>query len=351
MKKISYTLFIISSLLIFPSCEKMVLGNDEANDPENCFELLWNDFDQHYATFTVKNIDWNTLYNEYRPLVNSATTEDELWHILTGILEHLDDGHVTLVQPISGANDRFFESGSTLNFEAEEEFDLDLIENSYLDYLKTTKDTDLSYGKVKHKDIGYIYLEGLGGDNPELIDDIIDKLKSHKAIILDVRNNGGGQDTYAHRFAGAFADGEHFIYTVQTKTGPGHDEFDEKKKWYTRKEGDEQYLKPVIFLTDRFTASAAEILGFNMKAFAHVTHMGDTTAGDHSDMSGYHFLPNGWVYSLAPQLYLTPEGECLESIGLAPDIYTENTKEEIESGIDNTLEEAIVFLFDEYGIE
>lgn len=348
----THYLLIISLLVgLFFSCEKAVLGEDESNDPINNFEILWNDMNVHYALFDVKGIDWDAIYDEYRPLVSHETTNDELWEVLTGMLEHLNDGHVLLIQPDPNGEDRFFESGSALGDLALEEFDLDLIKANYVENYKVTEYEEISYGKIKDKDIGYIHLFGVEGDNPDLVDDLLADLKDHKAIIVDARNNGGGFDDYAHRFAGPFADGEHFIYTVQTKNGPGHSDFDEKTFWYTEPEGEERFLKPVIFLTDRFTASAAEILTFNMRAFSHVTHMGDTTAGDHSDISSLRFLPNGWLYSWSPQLYLTPEGDCLEGIGIAPEIYIKNTVADIEAGEDKVLEKAIDYLFEEYGIE
>jgi C-terminal processing protease CtpA/Prc len=326
----------------------MLLGNDEINSPENNFELLWSDFNEHYALFGVKNINWQDVYNTYRPQVNPNTTNTELWEITTNMLEVLNDGHTTLINP---KNNWFFESGDSLNVQALSEFDLQLVKNNYLDYLSYSSEPDISFGKLKNKDIGYIHLYSVEGDKPEVIDDIIQHLKHHKAIVVDIRNNGGGYDNYASRIAGAFADGEHFIYTVQTKNGPEPNDFDEKKKYYTKPKGAEQFLKPVILLTDRFTASGAEIFTLNMRAFNHVTIVGDITAGDHSDQSNLRFLPNGWVYTYSPQLYLMPNGESLEGIGISPDVYIKNTEYSINNEIDLVIEEAIDYLFVEHDIE
>ena len=56
-------------------------------------------------------------------------------------------------------------------------------------------------------------------ENPAIIDDIIDVLKNHKAIIVDVRQNTGGDDRYSLRISGAFADNENIVYSVQTRNG------------------------------------------------------------------------------------------------------------------------------------
>ncbi len=347
MKKLISILLIFTGLSFY-SCEETFLGEDEANTSENNFELLWNDFNEHYALFGVKEIDWIDLYSEYRPQVTNQTSQDELWQIFSNLLEELNDGHVIINDR---ENNRFFESGSSHIDQTIAEFSLDLINTKYQDFYVNTNDLGLSYGKIKNKNIGYIHMYNVEGDNPEIIDDIILELKDYDAIIVDVRNNQGGDDDYAHRIAGAFADGEHFIYTVQTRNGLGYNDFDNPKKWHTKPVGSYQYLKPVILLTDSFTTSGAEILTLNMKAFQHVTHIGDTTSGDFSDQSPERFLPNGWSYKYSSQLYLLPSGESQEVIGIAPNVYSRNSEADIQAGNDLVLEESIQLLFDQYGID
>ena len=344
MKKFIFLVLFIFSLF---SCEKTFIGEDEVNTAENNFELLWNDFNKHYALFGVKEISWNDLYNEYRPQITSQTTNDELWQIFSSLLERLNDGHVVIRDR---ENNRFFESGSSHINQTIEEFSLDLINTKYQDYYVNTNDPGLSYGKIKGKEIGYIHMYNVEGDNPAIIDDVISELQDYDAIIVDVRNNQGGDDAYAHRIAAAFADGEHFIYTVQTRNGIGYNDFDSTKKWFTKPVGNYQYTKPVVLLTDSFTTSGAEILTLNMKAFQHVIHIGDTTSGDFSDQSPERFLPNGWSYKYSSQLYLLPNSQSLEGIGIAPDIYIKNTIQNIQNETDLVLENAINYLFETYGI-
>lgn len=343
-------LLFILAIVCLSSCEKIVLGEEEQNSPENNFDLLWADFDKSYSLFEAKNIDWNQLYAEYKPLVNSMTSKDELWNIFSELLEHLDDSHVTLFSEYGSA---FFISGYTLNEQSKKEYSKDLITDKYLDQrveLKT--EDDLSFGRIKNKDIGYIYLGGEGGANPAIIDDILNDIKDHKAIIFDVRQNTGGDDRYAARIAGVFADKEEIIYSVQTRNGFNHSDFDEKKFYSTKKEGGEQFLKPVILLTDRRTISAGEIFCLHMKSFGQVTHIGDTTAGDFATTGNRSFLPNGWNFKYPVQLVLRPNGEYLDGNGgNIPDVYIKNTEIDITSNQDLVLEKAIQYLFDVYGIE
>jgi carboxyl-terminal processing protease len=339
----------IISILLLSSCEEMILGEDEKNNPENNFEILWNDFDQHYGLFMVRQINWDSLYSVYRPQVNSQTTDAELWSIFTQLLEHLDDSHTGIENLETDEN---YISGFILNEQSSLGFNEDLITDKYLDYRTIVEtETKLSYGKIKNKNIAYIYLGAEDGESPEKIDDVIQNLKSLNAIILDVRQNEGGYDTYAARIAGAFADSEKLIYSVQTRNGKNHSDFDEKKLFYTKKQGNEQFIKPVIVLTDRYTISAGEVLLLHLKSFSHVTQIGDTTAGDFSDVSNMRFLPNGWVYHYSIMMYLLPDGKSLDGIGHIPDVYIKNNQTDIQSQNDKVLEKAIDYLFDTYGID
>ena len=346
MKYIYYVLTLCTAVC-FTACEKAILGEEGPNNPEQNFETLWEDFDKHYALFGVKSVDWNALYAHYRPMVTPQTSDEELWDITTQMLDHLNDGHVQM----TNGNGEEYESGDSILYVANDEFDFQLILDTYSDYHYETSDEGLTFGKIKDKDIGYIHMFDMEGPDGAIVDDILNELSDYKALIIDLRNNSGGDDEYAHRFAGAFADGKHFIYTVQTRNGENHHDFDEKTKWYTKPEGKVNYTKPVVLLTSKFVVSGAEIFTLNMKAFGNVTHIGDTTKGDHSDLSRARFLPNGWVYYYSNQLYLMPNGQSLEGIGIAPDIYIRNSKADVLSGKDEALERSIQFLFDEYGVE
>lgn len=338
---------IICTLFLLTSCEELIIDANEKNTPENNFEILWDDFDRHYALFIPKNVNWESLHQIYRPQVTSKTTEQQLWKTITKMLDHLNDGHTTLENP---AEQWFFESGDSLNVLPEEEFDIDLVKNNYLEYYSPTTEPSMSYGKIKDRDVGYIYINLMTGLFAPRIDNVVDALLNHKAIIVDIRNNGGGQDEYAHRVAGAFADGDHFVFTIQTRNGVNYSDFDEKLKVFAKRQGDKQYTKPVIVLTDRYAASAAETFLLDMLSFKHVHNIGDTTAGDFSNVSNTKFLPNGWIYKYSHQLVLMPDGKNLDGIGIAPQVYIKNTKATIAAGNDLVMNKAIDFLWVTYGI-
>ncbi|MBR5665125.1 MAG: peptidase S41, partial [Bacteroidales bacterium] len=57
----------LSAILTLPSCEKLFTDEDPEGTPTETFEYLWNQVDQKFAFFDIKNVDWQEVYNTYRP--------------------------------------------------------------------------------------------------------------------------------------------------------------------------------------------------------------------------------------------------------------------------------------------
>lgn len=162
----------------------------ELSEPEKNFEHLWKTYDRNYALFGAKHIDWDALYKVYRPRVSPKTTEDELFQIVADMLGNLNDNHVRLISP-----KRQFQSG-ILGQMKMEDFSLDLVKQKYLkDKSKPLVDGNFDYGWITDS-IGYFHFRGFG--RMELsqvaIDEILKEFKDAKAIVVDVRGNGGGDD-------------------------------------------------------------------------------------------------------------------------------------------------------------
>lgn len=339
--------WVILITIISISCEEAILGEEFPNTPTQNFEIFWNDFDRHYSLFEVRGIDWKHLYQIYRPQVTDQLSNEELWEIMTEMLEHLDDSHTTLYN-----GDIRYRSGYALNEQSTMEFSADLLLSKYMANKTEVKTEDeLLFGHVKGRNIGYIYLGTMNGDNPTVMDEIIKNFENTEAIILDIRQNSGGEDRYSARIAQAFSDGVHEIYSVQTRNGKGYNDFDEKNIYHTQFDGKNSYTKPVIVLTDRKTISAGEVFLLHMRAFDHVIQMGDTTAGDFSTVSNMRFLPNGWRYVYSIQKFLLPNGESLDGIGHVPDIFVKNSNASINAGTDLVFEEALRYLSDLQDLE
>lgn len=358
MKYITKAVLLIFSISLFSltfmsSCERFFLGEDEANTRMNNFELFWNDFDKHYGLFYARQLNWDSIYNEYKPLISEETTDDELWLYFTEMIEYLDDGHTNLFQILEDKSTLQYTSGDALNVKSGEAFSLNMIDSIYLNnFAVYSEENDaISSGLVKDKNIGYIHLKGFGGYEIDHFEDAMKTIGDQNALIFDVRQNRGGDGDLAQEIASIFADKEVLAYTSQTRNGPEYDDFDEKTDHITYFSAGLQFTKPVMILTDRATVSACEEMLLFTDLFDDVIQIGDTTAGDFSDLSPFRFLPNGWLYTFSNQMYLLPNGQSLDGIGHVPDVYIKNSKIDIENGKDLVLERAILYLKEEYGIE
>src|SRR5690554_1221251 len=95
-------LLLIFSILLFSSCEKVLFKPDlGSSDPLENFDYLWNEIDQKYSYFELKNIDWNAMKNTYRPMLSENSSEIELFEVLAKMLNELKDDHTNLISPFN----------------------------------------------------------------------------------------------------------------------------------------------------------------------------------------------------------------------------------------------------------
>jgi tetratricopeptide (TPR) repeat protein len=325
---------VLTLVTVLLSCSP--LSTQESNEPEENFEYLWETYDRNYGIFTAKKVDWKALYEIYRPQVTPETTNEELFEIMSRLLGHLNDNHVRLQY-----GERRFQSGILGEMEMED-FSLDLIKDKYLKGKHETRVRDVfTYGWVSD-DIAYFHFRGFGflDQSQAAIDEIVSQFKDAKGIIVDVRNNGGGDDRVGKLIADRFADRKRHYMTTYTRNGPKHDDFSAPKYWYVEPDGPRQFTKTVILLTHRFSVSAAENFALAMRVIPNVTVVGDATSGVFADVYRDE-LPNGWQFSVSFKLFVDHTGFCWEGIGVPADLRVTNTKEDIEQQNDKVLELAV----------
>ncbi|MEM9327690.1 MAG: S41 family peptidase [Bacteroidota bacterium] len=349
--------YVIVLLAVTFSCKEVFFETEPSNDPETNFELFWTDFNERYSLFGVRGWDWDSIYAVYRPQVNPNTTNQELWVMCKAMIAYLDDSHTFIFSRdekymIDGEEEYFFASGSETHDQTEREFSIDLIRDAYLEDLRDLSfDTDIYLsGKISGENIGYIYFDAVDVEDDRYMDLLLEGLEDSDALIIDIRQNGGGNDIVAAEFASRFSDNTSLTFTVEEKAGPGPNDFSPKIPFHAPPPRGRHYTKPIVVLTDNFTVSGAEIFLWYMKSYDHVTQIGTSTSGDFSDTSMRRFLPNGWQYQYSIMKYLSPDGQSLDGLGHRPDIEIRNSEADIAAGKDVVLERAMQYLEEELGI-
>lgn len=333
--KINYIIpAFIALALVFSSCEKMYI-EQPANNPESVFENLWHTFNEEYAPFEERNVDWNQAWHTFRPKVNQNTTSDELFDIISQMLGLLDDGHVNLTAP----GKEMFNS-NTIRRELIDDnlFNKQLIKTYLESDFKEGDEESFIYGKIKDANVGYIFFDYVG-DNFLVLNEFLEKYEHLNGFIIDLRHNQGGDFTFCFSEIGRLTDQRRYVFKSKTKNGKARNDYTNWTEWHIEPKGN-FINKPVIVLTDRYTISAGERAVMAFKTLPNVRIVGDTTSGAHGTMIGRE-LANGWFYSLVLQKVEMFDGKSYEGIGIAPDIYMKNKNSEMDQGIDKTLQNAI----------
>lgn len=333
MKKTT-KLFAIAFLVSLVGCQDLFFEPEPENNPEALFEELWTEFDNHYAPFEERGVDWDVQYGIFRPQVTATTSSAELESIFKQMLSTLNDTHVSLIVP----NKDSWMANQYVNDNVEDElFDLDLIKDKYLqnEYLINGYDIN-TYGWIG--DVGYVHLLWVS-DNMFDFPAILDYFENANGLIIDIRHNGGGQHMWGLENSGRLTKERRITHKAKTKNGTGINDYTEWYEWYLEPEG-KYFDKPIVFLTDRYTISAGERMTYAYKELPNAIHMGDTTNGAIGTKVGRE-LANGWKYTIVTQKVISSDGLYYEGVGIPPAVYIKNTMTEMDQGIDRTLEEAL----------
>jgi TPR repeat protein len=293
-----------------------MLLNETQVDTEKNFQILWNEFDRYYVFFESKNVNWQALYDIYAPQVTDQIDNAELFDILSSMLTHLNDVHVTLTIP--------FRSFNSANKRPEGTLNLDIVKSQYLNAgFQTTGNGLFTSGQIFDA-IGYLHIASFGSKNGrawvEAIDPIVNEFFDHKGLIVDVRDNGGGNSDNADKIVGRFADQKRVSALLQWRNGSRHSDFGFIWKKYVEPAGDKQFTKPIIVLTDRKVVSSGEYFVLAMKRFPYVRTVGDTTFGALGSPLRKK-LPNGWEYRIPTGKWSSADYVLYEDIGVPPDIH------------------------------
>lgn len=188
---------LIFFLALLSSC---IREEEYANDPQGNFEQLWKIIDRQYCFLDYKQIDWDDIYTQYQKRITPNMSNEGLFEVLSEMLYELQDGHVNLA---SAHNVSYYDAwyqDYPRNFRA------DLVEDSYLGRASTDYRTaaGLKY-KILKDNIGYIRYESfadpIGNGN---LDEVLSYLAICNGLIIDVRDNGGGNATNSARIASRF---------------------------------------------------------------------------------------------------------------------------------------------------
>lgn len=189
--------------------------------------------------------------------------------------------------------------------------------------------------KSDNGDIAYIRLyqfsEKAGSDFSQTAVRILNS--PAKKIILDLRGNPGGYLEIAQQIAGWFLPKGKVVVTEEFGRGMENEDY--------KTEGNSKLLDyPMVILLDNGSASAAEILASALRDNRGIKIIGVTSFGKGSVQQLVN-LANGSTIKITIAKWLTPNGDLIQGIGIAPDVKVEITEEDAKAEKDPQMERAI----------
>lgn len=328
-------ILLILTVFIFSSCEKVLFKKDlGTKDPLKNFDYVWNEMDQKYSYFELKNINWNQVRDTYRPMLNSNSSEAELFAVLAAMFNELRDDHANLISPFNISSYNVALTGAK-NFRGRtiQEF-----------YMPTPWRTgSLTHDFLSNEEVGYIrYASFMNDFTDAQMDLVLERYKNTEGIILDLRENGGGNIFNVPKLLGRFVQTKTLVGFSITRNGPKHSDFGDRENFYITPSDGAKYLKPVIVLIDKGSFSATTFFALATKAFPNITLMGDATGGGGGLPNGGQML-NGWTYRFSISQLLDLNGNNYAEEGVPADInvsfdWSDLTKDEI---LDKAIDEII----------
>lgn len=334
----------------------------DPHDLMHNFEVLSSTFEDHYAYFEERNIDWPKTYERYKSQMEDVDSAPQLYNLIDNMLSTFDDGHITLSAPDSIVSlaqeliiDKTTDSNPT-NLKKYSRFEVaDAVAEHYFKTIQSRKSGLIKWG-ILDGNIGYLQLNQMMGFADYIPNDTLDvydywrkyfeigeskssiehgiselkgfnsiikeamsDLSKTSSIIIDLRFNSGGKDELGLALLEYFNSNEQVVFCKFAVAGTDFT----PKNCIKLKSKPEYYDRPVSLLISDASASATEILVLAGKSLNNITTIGGTTNGVFSDMLD-KTLPNGWEFSLSNEIYHDLQGNSYEGKGIEPQIIIEH---------------------------
>ena len=168
--------------------------------------------------------------------------------------------------------------------------------------------------------IGFLGIYGWNDPGiPGRCDEVLEEMRGTRALIVDVRLNGGGSEDLAREVAARFLD-KPFVYAFdQRRNSSNHANLTEKSQRVVEPRGPWRYDRPVILLIGQKCMSSTESFVAMMSGDTNLTTMGDHTCGSSGNPEIIQ-LPLDMTVSVPQWIDYLPDGSLLDGRGFQPQI-------------------------------
>ncbi len=348
------------------------------------FNSVWDLVNRKHYDPKFQGVDWNAAAAAFGPKAAAAPDDTTLYTTLNAMLAPLNDSHTHALTPAQ-ATERYTQVrartgfnmtrvdgrwivsevlpaspaeqagvkpgwivvarnneplGERLDFRPKEgeEASWDFLDEHDQKVRLSPAARKLSIGPrqiARELDGGFVYLrfDEFDGRDRRWLGRELAKHPSAPGVVIDLRRNPGGETFSLGITIGEFFDHAVDCGTFVTRGGSRS----VKNSWQL---GSANYRGKVVVLVDGATGSAAEIFSAVLQDHGRATIIGRRTAGAVL-ASWFYRLPDGGELQLSREDYFAPKGRRIEGNGVEPDIVVRRTLEDVRSGRDRDLEEAL----------
>lgn len=177
-------------------------------------------------------------------------------------------------------------------------------------YCEEYEEANVSTEFDEDRRVGYIKVKQLTQNAATLVQTAVEELTTQGALsfVLDLRDNPGGYLSQAVGVASLFMESG-TVVEVQTVDGQSA----------KSASGQPATAQPLVVITNKNTAAAAEVVSAALKESQRATLVGTTTMGKGS-VQVMRELSFGGAMRYTAAYYLTPEGHAIDKTGVTPTI-------------------------------
>lgn len=291
-------------------------------------------FPKQYSYASLKGIDWKTSMEKYRAELENAKTNTEFALKLVKMLRVSEDPHLWV--EVEGQR---FETGKMKLIESNtgsmQLFSLlqdKKVSNGFMSVAGVVdsvgyismRDWNTDFNKLSHKPWG-------NSKNPEIAaEEVLKDLFKYPNLIIDVRENSGGNESYAKEFASYFVKDSipyEKVKNFNERTGLFDNEY--FKKLYPN-EKKLNYSGNIYVLSGPLVMSSNESFVLMMKQVPKAKIVGMKTYGSSGNPLPRKLSNGITVYLPSWQAY-TLDGKLIEGNGVEPDIEIMTSKKDFEN--------------------
>lgn len=386
-------------------------GSGQKPSYAEVFQAAWDKVNESFFDPTFTGLDWKSIGDRYRQEAARAKTDQDFLEVMQRMLKELPVSHLHFAMPresglvgtgivtrrfadqqvvvsVPGTSDAFakgVQPGAILLNPLDEQGKPGSLANLRLQSCDGSPRTVgvrreshsqperpsirwRSFTSADGKRIGYIRAVRFDDDTAPLVDAAMAELKNTSGLIIDVRDNTGGNMSFV-RLSSYFSEGEHLVAALLTRTyfetqkvapkqiDPNKlpravqtytDEkvFDAMRSnggavaIYSEDLGANRYKGKVAVLINDETASAAEGFAWHVKLRTKATIIGGKTAGALLGAE-YFTLPGGWRLAVPTHSGWGPDGKPVIDQPVTPHIPTTWSRADVCGGRDPDMVKAL----------